>query len=192
MIFEGLMKKSNRTDYFKKNNSDKMTTMQIILIITATTTALMAGLFYAYTCSVNLGLARLPDTGYIAAMQSINKAILNPLFFAGFLGTLLLLPLSTYLHYTQPTSTRFILLLMASVAYAIGVFGVTILGNVPLNDTLAGFNLQSASEEAIAAQRASFEGRWNNLNTIRTISSTLSILLVIIACLSSHKSNLTE
>ena len=69
---------------------------------------------------------------------------------------------------------------------------MTIFGNIPLNEALADFNLQSASEEAIAAQRAKFEGRWNNLNTIRTISSALSIMLVIKACLSSHKSNLSE
>lgn len=47
-----------------------MTTL--ILIITATVTALIAGLFYGYTCSVNLGLGKLADREYIAAMNSIN------------------------------------------------------------------------------------------------------------------------
>jgi len=56
----------------------------IILVITATTTALMAGLFYAFSCSVNLGLARLSNAEYISAMQSINRAIQNPIFFAAF------------------------------------------------------------------------------------------------------------
>ena len=52
-----------------------MTTTNIILTIAATTTALITGLLYAYSCSVNIGLGRLADAEYIAAMQSINKAI---------------------------------------------------------------------------------------------------------------------
>ncbi len=64
----------------------------IILVFTATTTALIAGLFYAWSCSVTLGLARLPDTVYIAFMQATNKAILNPVFFISFIGTAILLP----------------------------------------------------------------------------------------------------
>ena len=160
-----------------------MTLANIILLITATTTALMAGLFYAYSCSVNLGLGRLPDAEYIAAMQSINRAIQNPVFFISFFGTLILLPLSTYLHFERPPSMRFWFLLIATVIYFIGAFGVTVAGNIPLNDALDRFNLQTASQATIAAQRVLFENRWNNLNTIRTVASTITIVFVIIACL---------
>ncbi len=68
-----------------KQKPNKMTVVNIILLITATLTGLSAGLFYAYACSVNSGLGRLPDREYLAAMQSINREILNPVFFAGFL-----------------------------------------------------------------------------------------------------------
>ena len=95
------------------------------------------------------------------------------------------MPLSTFLHYGHLVSMRFWFLLAATIVYLIGGFGVTILGNVPLNKALDGFNLQSASEETIAMQRAKFEGRWNNLNIIRTIASTIAIILIILACLSS-------
>jgi len=153
-----------------------------ILIITATATGLIAGLFYAYTCSVNIGLGRLPDKEYLAAMQSINKAILNPLFFASFLGTLLLLPLSTWLNYEQPLSTRFLLLLTAAIIYTIGVFGVTMFGNVPLNDALAGFDLEHASVKSIFDQRLQFERPWLLLHQLRTIASVVCLILVIIGC----------
>ncbi len=161
-----------------------MPTLQnITLASAATTTALMAGLFYAYSCSVNPGLSRLSDAAYLVAMQSINRAILNPVFFIGFVGTAVLLPLSTWLQYGQPVSLRFQLLLCATVIYWVGVSGVTMLGNVPLNEALDSFNVQTASVEEIAAQRAAFESPWNQLNTIRTIASVLAIVLVIIACL---------
>lgn len=160
------------------------TPIHLLLIITAVATALMAGLFFAWSVSVMPGIALLPDAAFIAAMRAMNKAILNPIFFAAFFGTLLLLPLSTWLHYSQPPSIRFWLLLAATMLYGAGVFGVTFFGNVPLNDRLAAFSLSSASAGEIAALRAGFEDPWNRLNNIRTISSILSILLVIIACLS--------
>jgi uncharacterized membrane protein len=87
---------------------------------------------------------------------------------------------------------RFWFLLAATIVYLIGAFGVTMLGNIPLNQALDAFNLQSASEEAIAMQRAKFESRWNNLNMIRTIASTIAVILVILACLNPSKPVLTE
>ena len=154
----------------------------IILMITATATGLIAGLFYAYTCSVNIGLGRLPDKEYLAAMQSINSAILNPLFFVSFLGTLLLLPLSAWLNYEQPLSPRFLFLLIAAIIYAVGVFGVTIFGNVPLNDALANFNLEHASVKSIYEQRIRFEQPWLLLHQVRTIASVMCLILVVICC----------
>ena len=158
-----------------------MNLSDIVLLITATLTALMAGLFYAWSCSVMLGFARLPDREFVAAMQATNRAIQNPIFFAAFFGAPIFLPISTFLHYGQ--SPRFWFLLAATVIYLIGTFGVTIFGNVPLNNTLDRFDLQSASEAEFATQRDNFERRWNNLNTTRTVSATLALILVVIACL---------
>jgi uncharacterized membrane protein len=158
-------------------------TTYIVMIITATVTALIAGLFYAYTCSVNIGLGKLPDEGYIAAMQSINREIQNPLFFVSFMGTVLLLPISTWMQYKAGASTAFLLLLAASLIYVTGTFAVTMFGNVPLNKALDKFHLQSATAAEIAHQRAMFEARWNRLHNIRTIASVASLVLVIMACL---------
>ena len=158
----------------------------IILILTAVTTALVAGLFYAYTCSVNPGLGNLADAEYLAAMQSINKAIQNPIFFLSFFGAFFLLPLSVYQHYSQPFSTRFLLLTAAAILYIIGVMGITIFGNIPLNEALDNFDIKSATASEIAGQRVKFEKPWNGLNLIRTIASAFSLLLVIIACLSKE------
>ncbi len=163
-----------------------MTTTNIILAITTTTAALIAGLLYAYACSVNLGLGQLPDAEYISAMQSINRAIQNPLFFISFMGTVLLLPLSTFLHYGQPVSTRFWLLLAATVVYIIGVIGVTALGNIPLNNMLESFNLKTATLNEMAQQRGKFEGAWNQFHSIRTLAAVLALVLTIIACLSEN------
>ncbi|GAB3958648.1 hypothetical protein GCM10028805_53380 [Spirosoma harenae] len=157
----------------------------IILGATATATALMSGLFYAFSWAVMPGLKRLPDASYIMAMQSINRAIQNPVFFAAFLGAALLLPLSTYLDYspTTPVSARFWFLLAASVVYVVGVIGVTIGGNVPLNETLDAFDVQAASVSDVLNHRRAFELPWSQFHTLRTWASFLTILLVVTACL---------
>jgi uncharacterized membrane protein len=168
-----------------------MKTTDIILLITTTFSALIAGLFYAYSCSVNLGLGKLSDIEYVKAMQSINREIQNPVFFSCFFGTLILIPLSAFLQYNQGGTFKACLLLAATLTYAIGVFGVTAIGNVPLNNGLENFNVINAANEAIKHQREIFETKWNTLNTIRTLFSIITILLLIIACLSNNKAAAT-
>jgi uncharacterized membrane protein len=58
-----------------------------LTFVTALGCGLIAGLFFAFSVAVMQALARLPAAGGIAAMQSINSAMLNPLFLAIFLGT---------------------------------------------------------------------------------------------------------
>jgi len=92
-----------------------MTAANILLVITATLTALMAGLFYAWACSVMPGFARLLDREFVSAMQKTNRAIQNPIFFAAFFGAPLFLIISTAIHYGEPNSFGF--LLAATVIY---------------------------------------------------------------------------
>jgi uncharacterized membrane protein len=160
-----------------------MTTINLFLTVTALASGLIAGLFYSYSCSVNPGLGALSDAGYLAAMQSINRVILNPVFFFSFMGTFLLLPLSTYQHFG--TGSRFYLLLAAAAVYMIGTFGVTMLGNVPLNEALDKVNLTGASAQELAAHRLRFEVPWNRLHAVRTYASVISFVLVLLACLTT-------
>ncbi len=157
-----------------------MKMITLVLIITAVLTALIGGLFYAYSCSVVLGLGKLSDAEYLKAMQYINREILNPVFFLSFMGTAILLPVSAFLFRGQPA---FIFLLLASAAYLVGVFGVTVAGNVPMNDMLDRFDISGATSDAIKQMRDNFESRWNFLNNIRTVFSVISIILTVCACI---------
>jgi uncharacterized membrane protein len=190
-MFYVVQKNTNMNNISKSTNSNKMTLANLILLAAATTTALIAGLFYAWSVSINAGLGKLSDTAYLSAMQSINREILNPLFFMSFMGTLLLLPLSTFLQYSH-SSTRFYLLLAATLIYGFGTFGVTIGGNVPLNNALDGFNIQAASAEEIARQRSQFEMPWNRLHSIRTVANIVALVLVLIACLAPVVQNVDK
>lgn len=164
-----------------------MPTLQTISLTgAALTTGLIAGLFYAYFCSVNPGLHQLADAEYLTAMQSINRAILNPVFFISFLGAPILLVLGTWLQYSPTISLRCWFLGGAAVVYLLGVVGVTGMGNIPLNEALDSLNLSALSPEELASQRSTFEGPWNSLNTTRTVASILSFVLVLIACINPN------
>lgn len=142
---------------------------------------LIAGLLFSYSCSVNPGLKSLGDNEYIKAMQSINLAIKNPYFLISFMGLLLVFPVSTYLMYRQQTDTSFYLMLAAMIIYFIGVFGITMFCNVPLNEQLAKFLISSALANDISTMRQTFEKPWNSYHTIRTIASIISFGLTILS-----------
>lgn len=161
-----------------------MTAQNIVLLITALLTALIAGLFYSYSCSVNPGLGKLADKEYLLAMQSINREILNPVFFASFMGTLIMLPVVTWMQYNREGATVVFWLMLASTAiYAIGTFGITAAGNVPLNEMLARFDLGNATSSQLADYRAQFEKPWNSLHAMRTVAVVISLLLLLGACI---------
>lgn len=158
-----------------------MTFYELIQIVAMLLAGLVAGLFYSYACSVTGALGKLPDREYVMTFQSINTTILNAWFFTGFMGSLIVLPLATWLSYRADAPFSFWLLLSASVLYAVGVFGVTIFGNVPLNNMLGCFNMATATPQDISSLRERFESPWNKLNLIRTIAAVLSFLLAVLS-----------
>jgi uncharacterized membrane protein len=111
--------------------------MKTLLIITTILVTLLAGIFLAYFLSVNPALKTKNDHEYVSIMQTINQVIQNPAFFLVFIGPVLLLPIVTYISYKTGISRNFYLPLIASFLYIVFTFGVTVGGNVPLNDTLA-------------------------------------------------------
>ena len=159
----------------------------IICLLTCITTGLMSGLFFSYSTSVNPGLKNISDAAYLASMQSVNRAILNPVFFFAFFGALVLLPLNGYLQYGRPMTVSSSMYFVAAIVYIIGAVGVTILGNIPLNNELDKFNLSNASTDDMHSMRKVFETRWNNLNLVRTFASTISFFLLILALLFSKR-----
>jgi uncharacterized membrane protein len=154
---------------------------KIILFFAILTTGLMAGLFYTWSFSVTRGITKLSDANYIEAMQSLNRAILNPAFFFIFLGSIISLPLATIIHYKQ--SNIFEYLLIATIIYLLGSIAVTFLGNIPLNNLLEAFKINSSTSQEITSLRQNFETKWNNLNMVRTVSSLMAFIVLIVGCI---------
>jgi uncharacterized membrane protein len=158
-------------------------TVRALTLACATlTTGLVAGVYYAYAVSVNLGLAGQPDASYVATMQAINERIENPLFFASFFGALLLLLAALAMHFPRPRSGRFWLVALACLLYVGGGFLLTVFVNVPLNEQLASV-ATDASPGELARARAGYEGPWNFWNSVRTMFSFLAFVALVGACL---------
>src|SRR3712207_699327 len=91
------------------------------------TTGLISGFFYAYACSVTLGLALLPDEQYVEAMQAINATVRNGVFAFSFFGAVLFLLLALAVHLSRLRSPRFPLIALAGILHLGGRSLVTLL-----------------------------------------------------------------
>lgn len=146
------------------------------LVLATLTTGLAAGFFYAYACSVTLGLGRLDDAGYVAAMQAINATVRNPVFAFSFFGALGFGLLTAALHAPAWRQARARWVALGAALYALGAFLPTMLASVPLNQALA-----AAGPEA----RGWYEAPWNAWNLLRTVLSTAGFLALLLALASS-------
>ena len=177
----------------KKQNmkSSTLDSKTIVLLFFTLLTGLLAGVFFTWTNAITPGIGRLNDIDYLQAFQHMNRTILNPLFYIVITGPLLLSFVAVFLY---KANTGFVLRLLSATAiiYFLGVFIVTILGNIPLNDLLDKTDLKIISVEGAKSLRDRFETKWNNLHLIRTISSSTSFLLLIVACLFRPNDNNTK
>ena len=69
------------------------------------------------------------------------------------------------------------LLAGATATYVVGVLGVTIGRNVPLNDALDAFDLRNSTSDAVERWRTTYERPWNRWHHLRTIASVGSFAL---------------
>ena len=152
----------------------------IAAFVAAIGCGLVAGIFFAFSSFVMPALGRIPPEQGINAMQSINIVVLNASFLSLFVGTgiLCLGLLAGSLVWWQESSGK--LLLLASLLYIVGCFGVTRVFNIPLNDALAA--AEPATPQA-AQLWAHYLDRWTLWNTVRTVAPTASAALFVAALL---------
>jgi len=142
---------------------------------------LIGGVFFAFSSFVMNALARLPPAQGIAAMQSINVVVINPLFMTAFLGTAaacVILAVSSLLRRHEPGAAY---LLAGSLLYLVGVILVTMVFNVPRNDALAAVVPASAEGASLWTDYLSGWTAWNHVRTAASLAAAalLTIALVL-------------
>ncbi|MEW2217986.1 anthrone oxygenase family protein [Streptomyces sp. NPDC006990] len=147
------------------------------LVSAALAMGLISGFFYAYACSVMIGLARLDDRTFIDTMQWINATVRNRWFAPSFFGALALTAAAVMVHLPRD-GRRVLPWAVAALAFYGAAFGITLGVHVPLNDDLA-----AAGDPAVlgdpSAVRAAFEDRWVAWNAARTVASTAALACLL-------------
>lgn len=144
--------------------------LPVVVLVGVVGCGLMAGLFFAFSAAVMPGLRRMPPSVAAAAMQSMNRAILNPVF-GLLLGGTTLACVGVVVGALLVDHGGAPWLVAGAAAYLLGGFGLTAVVNVPLNDQLDAVDPASAAGARIWAD---FRPRWTGSNHIRTVASTVA------------------
>lgn len=139
--------------------------------------ALIGGLYFAFSTFIMTALARLDQAAGIAAMNAINTDIQRSLFMPIFLGstvTATALAVLAPFGWAEPAALP---MLVGGVVYLVGMFVVTMVWNVPLNNAL----LATAANVDAASTWTRYLKEWTFWNHIRTIASVVALVLFTIA-----------
>ncbi|MEL6921440.1 MAG: anthrone oxygenase family protein [Pseudomonadota bacterium] len=135
---------------------------------------LIAGFFYAFSVCVMPGLNRIQPTAAIAAMQAINEAVRNPVFFVTFFLTPVFALASAIAAYQGGQAKAALVMAIAAAAYFTLALLLTARINVPMNEGLA---VVDATPENAQMIWDDYSNRWTLWNTARTLTSLASMLI---------------
>jgi len=141
---------------------------------------LMAGFFYAFSVTVMGGLDRVAAATAIEAMNGINAAVRNPVFFVTFFGPPFAALAAAALAMIRRDRPVGWMLGAAALVYAIGVIAPTAAVNVPMNEALA---LTVPAETALKAETiwSDYSARWTWWNTMRGLVCTGCLVLAALS-----------
>lgn len=138
--------------------------------------ALVAGFLFAFAAVVMPGIKSLNDREFIRAFQRMDGIIQNrrPIFMLVWVGSIAALLASAALGIGPLNGYDRLLLISATLIYAVGVQLPTLAINVPLNNALQLLDVDAIDEGVQKRAREAFELRWNLWNVIRTAFASLT------------------
>ncbi len=149
----------------------------IVLHVAIIACALVSGVFLTFSDFVMKSLAATRDPGGIEAMQIINRKVMPTIFMVLLLGMSAAAPvLGVYAYMAVPTVAAG-WIIAGCLVYVFGVFLVTVVCNVPMNQRLEG--LENTSAEA-AAYWHHYVPRWSVWNHVRTAASGAAAICLLI------------
>jgi uncharacterized membrane protein len=153
-------------------------TLFVLTLAAALGSGLMAGLFFAFSTSVMSALGRLPAAQGIAAMQSINVTIVNPVFLSVFLGTAVLsaLLIAGAIFGWAPNPAWVV---TGALLYIVGVIGITMFINVPMNDALAAIGPDTTAGAELWAKYLDRWVFWNHARTVAPLAGLAAFILAL-------------
>jgi uncharacterized membrane protein len=155
---------------------------QFTLLMATLLVALVTGFLWGFATVIMPGIKELDDRAFLQAFKAMDSVIQRnqPIFVTVWLGSIVTLLVAT--GFSQINGLDQQPLLLAAVLYIVGVQLPTMKVNVPLNNQLQSYDLDTMSEEELCRARLQFESRWNWSNVFRTRVALIvtSILLVLL------------
>jgi uncharacterized membrane protein len=153
--------------------------MSALVWFSAIGSAIIAGIFFAFSNFVMKSLSEVPAEMGIRTMQAINVNVLTPLFSLFFMGTALSCFILIIYSFIKWNDFGFSWLLAGSLLYLLGSFMVTVMFNVPLNDQLAAVKPSAAESLQVWEQYLKGWTFWNHARTIASLAALLSFLITL-------------
>ncbi len=143
--------------------------------------ALVAGVFQSFSDFVMKALIAAEPAGGIEAMQMINRTVFRSVFLVLFLALVpITIGCAAFAHIGLTGPAR-VWILSGAAIYLIGVFLVTMFGNVPMNNRLA--VMDHARSETVTYWRT-YGDVWTNWNHVRTLGSVATAVCFLLAAIS--------
>ena len=156
----------------------------LLTLVAALGAGLVAGIFLAFSAGVMRALRRLPPPQAIAAMQSINVGVINPVFLGVFAGTAIVcaavaaLAVRDFGAVSAPGAGW---RLAGALAYLAGSFGVTLVCNVPRNDALAALDPAGADAAPVWDRYLREWTGWNHVRLLAALAAAALLTLGLAA-----------
>ena len=142
--------------------------------------AIVGGVFSAFSEFIMSALLKTEAAGGIEAMQQINRDVIKTQFVAGILSIAILSLLFALYALAVFEGAALATLIIAPLVYLPSVFLMTMFGNVPMNNALDRLNHKTAEAQTYWAEYVS---RWTRLNHVRSVGSVLTAGFYMIAAI---------
>nr|WP_325250560.1 anthrone oxygenase family protein [Amylibacter sp.] len=140
----------------------------------------LAGFFFSFSFVAMPGLDQTDSVSAIEAMQGINRAVRNAVFFVPFFLTPLFAlgcaALGVWLGHKKSACA----LGVAAILYLLGGFGLTLGYHIPLNESLALVDARALGQGADQVWQ-NYSRDWTPLNTLRTAVCLLAMIPIALA-----------
>lgn len=143
----------------------------IVIIVALLMNGAMAGVFFGFSTAVMPAFDAIKPEEAVAAMQSINRKILNPRFLLTFVGGPIVALAAGVVALIAGQTTPALFAFAGGAVAFVGSLILTGAVNVPMNNALDG------NETTWAA----FSPRWTRFNTIRGWANALATVLLALA-----------
>ena len=140
--------------------------------------AIMAGVYFTFSAFVMRSLDAIEAPAGMLAMQAINRIIVKSAFLPIFFASTIVCAALAAIAVLDLAAPGAIGMLSGSALYVIGMFVVTVSGNVPLNTRLEATPADDPDGPAIWAL---YLKKWTIWNHVRTVACTGSLVCLVLA-----------